>query len=286
MASDHYSALDIKPGASLAEVQKAYRQKAKKLHPDTNKSAGSTHEFQRLQEAYRVLRDARLRVEYDTSRIAPLQTNVAFPVFGGRPNVRPFKCDFCHKQTAQPRYAIYWSVISNLVYAARFPKVGMFCASCARRSALRATLVSSFFGWWSVPGLFYTPLAILRNAEGGERPHGTDTRLLWNSALLFYDKGDARVAKGLAKQIIRSGQTHSSFARNMLVCLDYLRPNEPGRIKDAWQSQRSDRWKHFALGIAIPLGAVVALTSSSIRGGPGGLEVLRSLASRLMHWII
>lgn len=285
MALDHYSALDLKPGASLAEVQRAYRRKAKTLHPDTSGSVGSTHEFLRLQEAYRILRDARRRLEYDASRAAPPRTNVAFPKFGGRPETRPFMCDFCRKQTAQPRYTIYWSVISNLVYAIRSPRMGMFCASCARKSALRATLVSSCFGWWSVPGLIYTPLAIFSNANGGERPRGTDGRLLWNSALLFYAKGDARLAKGLAKQVVRSGDLHSAFARNMVMCLDYICPNERGLVKDAWGSQQRDRWKHLALGLAAPLAAVAAVGASDLQiaaATPKIIEFLSSLPIRFL----
>src|SRR3546814_10052269 len=64
----------------------------------------------------------------------------------------------------------------------------MFCTPCARQASLRATLISACFGWWSLPGLILTPMAIVRNARGGVRPPGGDTLLLWNSALRFYTR--------------------------------------------------------------------------------------------------
>lgn len=52
---DHYKILGLKPGASLTEIRQAYRQLAKKLHPDVNKNPDAAARFQELQKAFKAL---------------------------------------------------------------------------------------------------------------------------------------------------------------------------------------------------------------------------------------
>jgi curved DNA-binding protein CbpA len=284
-ALDHYATLAVDPSASESEVRRAYRRQAKKIHPDANASDEATLEFQRLQDAYRVLQNPHLRLAYDASRVASRQPRATFPEFGGRPNMRPFACRSCRQPTAQPRYAIYWSVVSNLIYAVRTADVGMFCADCARRSSLRASLVSALFGWWSLPGLVLTPASIFRNAMGGERPRGTDTWLLWNSALLFYAKGDAPVARGLAMQVAARGEAHSALARNMILS---LQPRDSGSLGDAWRRQRSDRWKHLLLGLVVPAAVAALLALSDVDFGSIAIsldDANARLTAIMMNWL-
>src|SRR5690242_16703549 len=61
---DHYALLGVSRGATRAEVRRAYRLLALKLHPDRAGYA-STMLFQRLVEAYRVLSDPVARADYD-----------------------------------------------------------------------------------------------------------------------------------------------------------------------------------------------------------------------------
>lgn len=262
MSLDPYAALGIEPNAPPGEIRRAYRRQAKKLHPDANPSRESTREFQRLNDAYRMLRNPRLRLAYDASTVGVPQTFTTFPEFGSRPNAGLLRCQFCRKATVRPRLAIYWSIVSNLIYASRRPQMGMFCAPCARRTALRATLTSACLGWWSLPGMILTPLAILRNAKGGERSPDSDTMLLWNSALRFYTRGDARIAKGLAKEVAESSTTYATFGRNMLKHLDYLRPNERGTVKNSWLAHRSDRLKHLLMALVVPTAVVFAIVET------------------------
>jgi curved DNA-binding protein CbpA len=52
MLQDYYDILDLKPGATDAEIRKAYRLKAKLCHPDACKSPEAAFEFIRLKEAF------------------------------------------------------------------------------------------------------------------------------------------------------------------------------------------------------------------------------------------
>lgn len=62
---DYYSLLGVGRQASEAEIKKAYRDKARKLHPDVNKAADAEEKFKAVNEAYQVLSDADKRAKYD-----------------------------------------------------------------------------------------------------------------------------------------------------------------------------------------------------------------------------
>lgn len=66
MAEDYYSILDVPRDATQADIQKAYRKKAREHHPDLNPDdAGAKERFQGVQKAFDVLGDAEKRKLYD-----------------------------------------------------------------------------------------------------------------------------------------------------------------------------------------------------------------------------
>lgn len=66
MPQDHYEILGVRRDASQADIQKAYRELARKHHPDLNPDdPGAKKKFQEVQAAFDVLNDSSKRELYD-----------------------------------------------------------------------------------------------------------------------------------------------------------------------------------------------------------------------------
>lgn len=61
----YYGALGVKRDADAAAVKTAYRQMAKRWHPDVNRDPDATEMFKRIGQAYEVLSDPAKRRRYD-----------------------------------------------------------------------------------------------------------------------------------------------------------------------------------------------------------------------------
>jgi curved DNA-binding protein CbpA len=67
--SDHYQTLGLAPNATIGEIEDAYAMLAESLHPskheDNSLAELAAEKLKNVEQAYRVLRDTRLRAEYD-----------------------------------------------------------------------------------------------------------------------------------------------------------------------------------------------------------------------------
>ena len=62
---DYYETLGISRNAEDAEIKKAYRNLARKFHPDVCKESGAEDKFKKINEAYSVLSDEQKKRQYD-----------------------------------------------------------------------------------------------------------------------------------------------------------------------------------------------------------------------------
>ena len=62
---DYYEILGVSKNASSEQLKKAYRNLARKHHPDVDKSADASEKFKEINEAYQVLSDSQKKSAYD-----------------------------------------------------------------------------------------------------------------------------------------------------------------------------------------------------------------------------
>jgi DnaJ-class molecular chaperone len=94
LAADPYDTLGVKRDASQADIQKAYRRLAKKLHPDLNPgNTKAEEEFKNVSAAYNLLGDADKRARFDRREI---------DAAGAERPQQPYYRDFAEGSAAHP----------------------------------------------------------------------------------------------------------------------------------------------------------------------------------------
>ncbi|MBV6631641.1 MAG: J domain-containing protein [Alphaproteobacteria bacterium] len=235
----HYKALDVLPTASNEEVKRAFRQRARDLHPDRNPGKDTTAAFQRVTAAYEVLKDPDKRREYDAEGVRRSQaksqtsarstggsssssasatgtktrTSTSRGASGGTDTRRKYTpppevglrmCAECGCLSAQLRATFFHSVRGFGIQVKRKRNGGVFCPSCAMKLGLKNNLYNWLLGWWALPlGPPRTVEASFVNMAGGEKPLADNVNLLFQQAVGFFHAGHSKIALGIIEDALR-----------------------------------------------------------------------------------
>ena len=120
---DYYEILGVSKDATSRDIQKAFQQKARKLHPDVNKEPDAEEKFKEVSEAYAVLSDEQKRARYDAMRsgnpfagaptASPYGGGYAGSAGYGNPSGAPGASPVAARRPTTPRVAPTWSSISS-----------------------------------------------------------------------------------------------------------------------------------------------------------------------------
>ena len=92
---------------------------------------------------------------------------------------------------------VFWETVS-FFKTIRSPVQGIMCVKCAGNAAFDATRKSLILGWWGIWGLLFTPISIMTNLMGGERPSENNGRILLHQSLYFAQNNRPDIAYFLA----------------------------------------------------------------------------------------
>lgn len=304
----YYVALGVDETASADDIKAAFRAKAKRLHPDHNPSPIAAKQFHRVREAYETLTDPLRRAAYDRGwrtysgasgggsgqaagdakaeaqpsepqkpREGPRETQRETPREAARdaaPAEQPTLCK-CGKVTAQPRYIVFDQIWGRLTRVQRRGLSGVYCRSCADRTAIRASLISWLAGWWAWPnGPRETIKAIVSNMRGGRRPPERNARLLIRQARAFRSRGEMELARACAEQAMTFAAT-PELRREVDSLLLSLSAHSARTIKDRWRAPGL-----AATAQALPLAALAGALAMVAT-----LSADRSLIDSVRAWL-
>jgi hypothetical protein len=247
----YYARLGVGANASTSEIKAAYRKLAKNHHPDSAHVTDGGERFRQIAEAYSVLGNPDERASYDSlCATEPRQRTSS----SENAPIDPISCGACGQVTAQPRYVVFRYVVSFLLATIRTPIQGIYCSSCARKAALRATLISAVAGWWGFPwGPIWTLAEGFKNAFGGSSIAAHEEKLLWYNALAFASRGETRLSFALADRLRKSSD--NEIAANAAKLLDHFR----SRGIDQFTGELINPWRLQPLWILLQIAMILAV---------------------------
>jgi hypothetical protein len=193
---DYYKILGVDKDASDSQIKKAYREIAKKWHPDVNSSPEATQVFQKINNAYSVLGSPERKTLYDAGNYSEA---IDPSTYATETELYPVHCDGCGAISAQPRFIQCSRVFSLLFFSHKTKPCGTFCVNCASKRIFFSSFITGIFGWLGLWGFFWSIEAFFINIFGGIKNPAQNAFILGKQAYYFHRKGNANIATSLAR---------------------------------------------------------------------------------------
>ncbi len=189
-ALGYYAALEVHPSADSSVIKRQYYEKAKYWHPDHNENPRALEMFQKVSVAYDVLKDEKLRMEYDL--LSCVYGESDFPALG---SLKIYK-----NQSGKDDKAL--RVLRQITV-----KKGNSRESkdiCNIREACNMVLSTSInnwlLGWWGKSGFAITKKAIKFNLKEVSADNYDNLKLLIHNAVAYEQENNIEMAWIYAKQ--------------------------------------------------------------------------------------
>lgn len=189
-ALGYYAALEVHPSADSSVIKRQYYEKAKYWHPDHNENPRALEMFQKVSVAYDVLKDEKLRMEYDL--LSCVYGESDFPALG---SLKIYK-----NQSGKDDKAL--RVLRQVTV-----KKGNSRESkdiCNIREACNMVLSTSInnwlLGWWGKSGFAITKKAIKFNLNEVSADNYDNLKLLIHNAVAYEQENNIEMAWIYAKQ--------------------------------------------------------------------------------------
>ena len=189
-ALGYYAALEVHPSADSSVIKRQYYEKAKYWHPDHNENPRALEMFQKVSVAYDVLKDEKLRMEYDL--LSCVYGKSDFPALG---SLKIYK-----NQSGKDDKAL--RVLRQVTV-----KKGNSRESkdiCNIREACNMVLSTSInnwlLGWWGKSGFAITKKAIKFNLNEVSADNYDNLKLLIHNAVAYEQENNIEMAWIYAKQ--------------------------------------------------------------------------------------
>lgn len=170
MQYNYYRILGINEKASIPEIKRAYRQKAKLFHPDRNDSPKAAEAFHVLQDAYQTLVSPEKRRKYDI-RLRfkePVNPRMAHDTTDPRYRKSPYSSDYrAHEIADEKRFNPHPVLLISLYLSAMF--VGAVCITLLVFSYMNDDMPWYVF-FSSLPALvllFEGAIGLIKDANSG-----------------------------------------------------------------------------------------------------------------------
>jgi DnaJ-class molecular chaperone len=171
MFLNYYEILGVGSSANTEEIKRAFRIKAKLLHPDVNDAPDAHEKFRQVNEAYEVLIDAQKRYLFDLQLNSLAGRRQQKKPQGRSRNSHTYHASYSSAK-ADPNFHYDWNSMSRAATGRRTPKPPSASSILIYRILLSVSLVSGILvititawavclGYWSrisalaaIPGIF------------------------------------------------------------------------------------------------------------------------------------
>jgi tetratricopeptide (TPR) repeat protein len=172
---DPYEILGVSSDAPVSDIKRAYRDLAKKYHPDVSKSGDASRRMQEINEAYAVIGNPIKRAEYDQMQ-EMRAAQAPHPQHDASTHIC---CGRCGKVDSSLRVSTFTTVWSFFFFSFYRSWAYILCARCRVITSLRFNLQVLIFGWWGIPwGPLWSIIFLCKNGAGGHQPQDNNAILL------------------------------------------------------------------------------------------------------------